>query len=578
MSYAAQYRMVFAAKGVAPVAALEAAIPDVAALIFATLGIALALHGRRAIRARVLNVGAVATSVAMNVLAAGHGWRDLAIWAMPPVAYALASDTAIGVVRAWTIARQKALNEALADDEATPLAILGGLLLWLLRLALAPGSTLAGFRAWVLEECPVAPGRRGRPASPGHRAQARAAPGDGDHRRPGEPAGAGERGPGTKTARFLALVAERYGPLDGLPAGRCVAGQRRAGPRGRPRPRRGPDRAAPPRPVAAERERPVTSSTSSCSCPACWCWRVLRWCFGPHSRLPRFRVRYLRLRLHLRLHPGRGHATRVRAVAAVGPAGRVPPLGPIPPVAAGLAAAGLPGRAFGALGRAQYRHRLRVPVEEHMLIMAPPRTGKTGAAGQHHPALSRARCVSTTTKHDVFAADQRDPVPAAARCTCSTRSGSAACRRRSGGTRSTGCADPATAIRRADGFANAVSMTGTEDASFWIAARPPDYLRVPVPRRRAGGRRHAAGRPVGAGQRRARRGHPRPGRRRASGPPELAELRGEAQKTAATIRMVLTRALAFMTDPALARPSLPAGDGAGFDIERVPAPSPGRCT
>jgi hypothetical protein len=38
VSYAAQYRMVFAAKGVAPVAALEAAIPDVAALIFATLG------------------------------------------------------------------------------------------------------------------------------------------------------------------------------------------------------------------------------------------------------------------------------------------------------------------------------------------------------------------------------------------------------------------------------------------------------------------------------------------------------------------------------------------------------------
>ena len=53
------------------------------------------------------------------------------------------------------------------------------------------------------------------------------------------------------------------------------------------------------------------------------------------ARLPRFRVRYLRLRLHLRLHPGRGHATCVRAVAAVGPAGRVPPLAPVPPVAAG---------------------------------------------------------------------------------------------------------------------------------------------------------------------------------------------------------------------------------------------------
>src|SRR5260370_145293 len=83
----AQSRMVVAAKAVAPVAALEAGIPDVAALIFATLGIALALHGKRAIRARALNVGAVLTSITMNVLAAGHGWRDLAIWAMPPVAY-----------------------------------------------------------------------------------------------------------------------------------------------------------------------------------------------------------------------------------------------------------------------------------------------------------------------------------------------------------------------------------------------------------------------------------------------------------------------------------------------------------
>jgi hypothetical protein len=145
VSYAAQYRMVFAAKGSAPVAALEAAIPDLAALIFATLGIALALHGRRAIRARVLNVAAVVTSVAMNVLAAGRGWRDLAIWAMPPVAYALASDTAIGVVRARTIARQRAMNEALADDETTPLAIVGGLLLWLLRLAL---GCCCGCCAW----------------------------------------------------------------------------------------------------------------------------------------------------------------------------------------------------------------------------------------------------------------------------------------------------------------------------------------------------------------------------------------------------------------------------------------------
>jgi hypothetical protein len=217
VSYAAQYRMVLAAKGSASAAALEAAIPDVAALIFATLGIALALHGRRAIRARVLNVAAVATSVTMNVLAAGHGWRDLAVWAMPPVAYALASDTAIGVVRAWTIARQKALNVALADDEATPLAIVGGLLLWLLRLGIAPVSTLAGFRAWVVDECPVAPGRQARSVSGAPRAEISPSPARPITARSASVARQRGGGRGTKTARFLALVTDRYGPLDTVP-------------------------------------------------------------------------------------------------------------------------------------------------------------------------------------------------------------------------------------------------------------------------------------------------------------------------------------------------------------------------
>ena len=99
VSFTAQYRMVDAARHLPVVAALEAAIPDAAALVFACLGIALALHGRRAIRARALNLASVAASVFMNAIAAAPGWRNLAIWAMPPVAYALASDTLIGVVR-----------------------------------------------------------------------------------------------------------------------------------------------------------------------------------------------------------------------------------------------------------------------------------------------------------------------------------------------------------------------------------------------------------------------------------------------------------------------------------------------
>jgi hypothetical protein len=204
VSFTAQYRLADAARHLPVIAALEAAIPDAAALVFASLGIALALHGRRALRARTLNLAAVGTSVFMNVLAAGPGWRNLAIWALPPVAYALASDTLIGVVRAWAIARHQHLGTALAADAPTPLAILGGLALWLLRLALAPASTLTGFRAWVLEECPVAPGRRARPAP-------RSAPS-----RPGRGRGT-VPGKATKTARFLDLVTERHGSLASIP-------------------------------------------------------------------------------------------------------------------------------------------------------------------------------------------------------------------------------------------------------------------------------------------------------------------------------------------------------------------------
>ena len=205
VSFAAQYRLVLAAKHLAVVAALEAGIPDVGSMIFASLGIALALHGRRAVRARALNVACVGLSLGMNALAAGHGWRDLAIWVMPSAVYAVASDTLIGVIRAWTIARQRGQGETLADDGVTPLGVLGGVLLWLLRLAVAPSSTLGGLRRWVIEECPTAPGRRAIPAESPPRLQVAGGS------RPARAA--------SKTARLVALAEERHGPLAGIPLG-----------------------------------------------------------------------------------------------------------------------------------------------------------------------------------------------------------------------------------------------------------------------------------------------------------------------------------------------------------------------
>jgi len=127
-----------------------------------------------------------------------------------------------------------------------------------------------------------------------------------------------------------------------------------------------------------------------------------------------------------------------------------------------------------------------------------------------------------------------------------------------------GCQDPATAIRRADAFAFAVSQKGVEDGNLLVG----QSLRLParlLPRRRPGRLRPARGRRLGL-----RRGpaHPR-AILMAAGARQwaytLAELRSEAHKTAATVRMVMSRALAFMADPDLAASVLPA-PGTGFDI------------
>jgi hypothetical protein len=201
-------------------------------MVFACLGVALALHGRRAVRARLLNMASAGASVFMNVIAAATGWRDVAVWAMPPTAYALASDTVIGVVRTGAVARHQ--GAARPVREFSFLAAGGWLALWLLRLAVAPRSTLGGFRAWVVEECPVAPGRLAARPVP---AVALAVPSESTVTAPaaigrptggarssrssrssqnGRPATSG-RPRETKTARFLALVAEQHGPLAAVP-------------------------------------------------------------------------------------------------------------------------------------------------------------------------------------------------------------------------------------------------------------------------------------------------------------------------------------------------------------------------
>lgn len=288
---------------------------------------------------------------------------------------------------------------------------------------------------------------------------------------------------------------------------------------------------------------------------------VLRWSFLPHGRLPRSRARHNRMRLLLHLHPGRGHAT-------------LPDLWLHWSRFAAFRRSRRSRRSLSAwrrlthpeqhslmLGRAHYGHGLRIPVEEHVLVMAPPRTGKTGLLARmilHYPGP----VVSTTTKADVF------------ELTSGTRSRlgpvdvfNPQC---IGGVPSTfrwnpidGCIDEAVAIRRADGFANAVSMNGTEDASFW-SSKASSYLRglFHAAALMGGDMRLVVAWALGSAEDAEDILFQAGATQWAL---ELAELRGDSQKTAATIKMVLSRALAFMTDPKLAHSVLPASEPE-FDI------------
>ncbi|HXT92386.1 MAG TPA: TraM recognition domain-containing protein [Trebonia sp.] len=119
------------------------------------------------------------------------------------------------------------------------------------------------------------------------------------------------------------------------------------------------------------------------------------------------------------------------------------------------------------VARAQYNHACRVPVEEHVIYLAPPRAGKTGAIADviaHHPGA----VVATTTRGDlhaltaqiraargpvyVFNPQQLADVPSTMRWDMLA-----------------GCEDPATAIRRAQPLASIAAFKG-EGEEFWASA------------------------------------------------------------------------------------------------------------
>ena len=293
--------------------------------------------------------------------------------------------------------------------------------------------------------------------------------------------------------------------------------------------------------------------------------KFARWAFLPARHVPRFRVMTMRLRLRLRLHPGRGFATlgelhlRWGRFASFRESGRARPVLPrshrmIRPSSHAI-----------YLGRAHYRHRVWQTIQENILIVGRSRSGKSGWLARVILRFGGA-VVSLTTKPELFTKTSGVRQARGRPVLTFDPQGIGGAR-----TRSTlrydpipGCESPRTAMRRGTAFTDAVRTKGTEGDGFWSEQASIQMPALFCAAALAGYDLRAVYRwVIGTASREAERILRANGR--VTWADSVAQMRGAADKTAATIRMVLIAALKFLEDDELAACVTP-GPGPGFDI------------
>ena len=230
VSLAAQYRYVLSVKHQPLPSIIEALALDIGMAIFSLLSLGLARAGQSARVERALVVTCAFGSAAMNFAAANDGSpRSVAAYVLPPVFLAVVVDRVVAVVR----------RHVLGDADRSAWTGFGLVALYLLRFVLAMPSTASGLRRQVLVMTPLpdvsadvlspVPNVAALPAAPetpgsatippaglAPEAQVKVTAEHGRGRARGE----------SKTARFLALVKDRYGELaaiDPAKVGRIAA-------------------------------------------------------------------------------------------------------------------------------------------------------------------------------------------------------------------------------------------------------------------------------------------------------------------------------------------------------------------
>jgi hypothetical protein len=227
VSFDAQYEFILAQKDDLAASLIEAVMLDTGMVVLSALGIGLARAAKPSGSIRVLIMICAGASAGMNLAAADPAsWRSVAAYVAAPVFLAVITDRVIAVIRQHVL-------PLYAESAWAPLgraAVAGPHLaavvaLYLLRIVLAPASTLRGLRQMVLDATPIPGAEHGS----GRVAEDKISDRDGDQ-------GAGQPviGFGTKKAAFLSFyrahpeygnrsaagrVAAELAPLAGLQAG-----------------------------------------------------------------------------------------------------------------------------------------------------------------------------------------------------------------------------------------------------------------------------------------------------------------------------------------------------------------------
>jgi hypothetical protein len=287
-----------------------------------------------------------------------------------------------------------------------------------------------------------------------------------------------------------------------------------------------------------------------------------KWAFWPSRDLPVNRVRHTRIRLRLRLHPGRGFASAVECWWRWGRLAAFRGSKRARPSLSFWYRLAHPAEHSVCAGRGHYRLRLRVPAQESIIITAPPRAGKTGLLAD----LVLHFCgpvVATSVKSDIY------ELTSGIRADC----GPVAVfnPQRVSNLPSTfawspvaGCRDPEVAARRAEAFTGAISVKGTEQEDFWAQQASEFFRAALMAADLVGGDMRLVGRWLMGSAEDAEAILERAGQDQWA--TSLAQLRSPAERTISTIRLLHNKALSFLGNPALAASILPDKQNA-FDIE-----------